>query len=174
MNSTGVTSQEPGQPYSGPVTYLQQQLTYTGTHNVNFTAKTNNVFIKSGSGEDALAALGGSNVLDGGTSSNFLVGGSGTDTFFTDARGAAGVFNTVVNFHPGDMVTIFGYTSGSTNSWTPSDGAPGYTGLTLNANIPGSAFAKVTLAGLTTADESHLLLQTGVSGGIPYLAITNT
>ncbi len=173
-----MNSSEPGVTYTGPVTYLTEQLSYAGTHNIVFHAQTNNVFMQSGSGEDALQALGGDNVLDGGTGSNFLVGGTGadggTDTFFTDARGAAGVFNTVVNFHPGDMVTIFGYTPGSTNFWTASDGAPGYTGLTLNANIPGNAFTKVTLTGLTTADESHLLLQTGTSGGIPYLAITNT
>ena len=174
--STGVTSQEPGQPYSGPVTYLQQQLIYTGTHNVNFTAKTNNVFMKSGSGEDALAALGGQNVLDGGTNSNFLVGGTGTDTFFTDARTSATVWNTIVNFHPGDMVTLYGFIPGqSSYSWAASDGAQGYMGLTLDADIQGNGqiSAKVTLTGLTTADLSHLAVSTG-NNGVPYLAIGNT
>jgi len=176
--TTGVNSSEPGVTYTGPVTYLTEQLSYAGTHNIVFHAQTNNVFMQSGSGEDALQALGGNNVLDGGTGSNFLVGGTGadggTDTFFTDARGAAGVFNTVVNFHPGDMVTVYGYTPGSSYAWTPSDGAPGYMGLTLNASIPGNAFTKVTLAGLTPADLSHLAVSTGTVSGIPYLAISNT
>ncbi len=175
--ATGVTSEEPGQAYSGPVSYLQQQLMYAGGHNVVFTARTNNVFLKSGSGEDALQALGGQNVLDGGTGSNFLVGGTGTDTFFTDARTSAFVWNTVVNFHAGEMITLFGFVAGqSSYAITPSEGAAGYQGLTVNSDIAGNGqvTAKVTLTGLTTADLSHLTFGTGTVGGIPYLAITNT
>jgi serralysin len=50
--------------------------------------------------------------LDGGTGSNFLTGGSGTDTFFVDNRGvSADTWSTIVNFHNGDATTIWGVTS---------------------------------------------------------------
>jgi hypothetical protein len=179
--TTGVSSSsEPGETYTGPVSYLTQQLIYGGTHDIVFHAHTNNVFLKSGSGEDALQALGGQNVLDGGTGSNFLVGsaaGAGNDTFFTDARTSQFVWNTVVNFHPGEMITVFGFTAGQSSfAYSPSEGAAGYQGLTLNMDIQGNGglTAKVTMTGLTTADEGHLVLSTGSVSGIPYLAITNT
>lgn len=175
--STGVNSSEPGEAYTGPVSYLTQQLAYSGTHSIVFHAQTNNVFLKSGSGEDALQSLGGQNVLDGGTGSNFLVGGAGNDTFFTDARTSSFVWNTVVNFHPGEMVTLFGFVAGqSSYTFAPSEGATGYQGLTLNADIAGNGqiTAKVTMTGLTMADLGHLSFNPGTVGGIPYLAITNS
>jgi Ca2+-binding RTX toxin-like protein len=179
--TTGVAStDEPGQAYSGPVNYLQQEFIYSGSHAVSVTAKVNNVFIK-GAGNEALAAHGGDNVLDGGLGSNFLVGGTGadgsTDTFFTDARTSAFVWNTVVNFHVGDIVTLYGFTAGkSSYTIAPSEGAQGYQGLTVNADIAGNGqvTAKVTLTNLTTADLSHLVFSTGTVSNIPYLAISNT
>lgn len=174
--TTGVSSNEPGQVYSGPVSYLQYQFSYAGTHQVSVTAQTNNVFLV-GAGNEALKALGGNNVLSGGLGSNFLVGGAGNDTFFTDARTSAFVWNTVVNFHPGDMVTLYGFTPGkSIYGLTAFEGAPGYGGLTVNADLAGTGnvTAKVTLTGLSAADLSHISFTTGVSGGIPYLGITNT
>jgi Ca2+-binding RTX toxin-like protein len=174
--TTGVSSEEPGQIYTGPVSYLKYQFSYTGTHRVSVSANVNNAFIQ-GAGNEALKALGGNNVLSGGLGSNFLVGGAGTDTFFTDARTSAFVWNTIVNFHPGDMVTLFGFTAGvSSYGLTASEGASGYQGLTVNADIAGNGqvTAKVTLTGLTAADLSHLTFATGVSGGIPYLGIQST
>ncbi|MBV9747930.1 MAG: cellulase family glycosylhydrolase [Acetobacteraceae bacterium] len=171
--TTGVASEVSGHAYTGPVGYLRQQLTLAGSDRMAVSARVDNVFIK-GSGNDALAVLGGQNVLDGGTGSNFLVGGTGTDTFFTDARTSAFVWNTIVNFRPGDMVTLYGFVAGqSSYSTTPSEGASGYQGLTVNADIAGNgqATAKVTLAGLTTSDLSHLAFSTGTVGKIPYLAI---
>ena len=42
-------------------------------------------FLRTGSGNDAIAASTGQNVIDGGTGSNVL-SGQGNDTFFLDAR----------------------------------------------------------------------------------------
>ena len=59
-------------------------------------------------------------MLDGGDGSNFLTGGklgSGTDTFFLDARNAsANIWSTVSNFHAGDAVTLFGFTPTNSRS----------------------------------------------------------
>lgn len=174
--SDGVSSEEPGMPYPGPVVGLQNQFIYQGTHRVSVSARTDNVFIK-GAGNEALASHGGNNVLDGGKGSNFLVGAGGTDTFFTDARTPQFVWNTVVNFHPGEIVTVFGYVDGvSSRSISASEGAAGFQGLTVNMDVQGTGqtTAKVTLTGLTTADLGHLAFTTGNVGGIPYLAINNT
>lgn len=175
--TTGVSSSnEPGAVYTGPVAYLQQQFTYTGPDVVTVKATVNNVFIK-GAGNEALAVHGGQNVLNGGLGSSFLVGGTGsdggTDTFFTDARTSAFVWSTVVNFHPGDMVTLFGYVAGKSSYALSQGGAAGYQGLTLNADLAGNGVstARVTLAGLTSADLSHLSFTTGTVNNNPYLAI---
>jgi phospholipase/lecithinase/hemolysin len=146
-----------GQPYTGPVSGLQQQYINVSTDKLNITATTPNWFIHGGSGDDAIAVNGGTNVLDGSTGSNFLTGGGGTDTFFVDDRGpAADIWSTVVNFHAGDAVTLFGVTpSTSTLSFLDGAGAAGFTGLTLTAATAGKPVAIATLAGYTQADLSN-------------------
>ena len=54
-------------PYSGPVAGLQWQYIYTASDNLNVTANAPNVFIHTGSGEDAInvSQANGNNVLDG-------------------------------------------------------------------------------------------------------------
>jgi Ca2+-binding RTX toxin-like protein len=140
--------------YSGPVAGLQGEYINITSDNLNITASTPNWFIHSGSGFDAIAASSGNNVLDGGTGSNFLVGGSGSDTFFVDNRGAsADTWSTIVNFHSGDAVTIWGVTPDDFNfGFADSQGAAGYTGLTLHATAPGAPTASVTFAGFTSTD----------------------
>ncbi len=165
--TTGATSSAAGEPYTGPVAGLQNQYIYLGTHNLNITAVVPNSFIHSGSGTDAIdvSKAGGNNVLDGSTGSNFLVGGAGNDTFFVDDRAAAAdIWSTVVNFHSGDAVTIFGVTaSGFTFDYEDNQGAVGSTGLTLHATAPGKPIASMTLAGYTKADLSNGRL--GISFG---------
>ena len=157
--TTGVASAVTGEVYSGPVLGLQNQYIYAGTDNINITATTPNSFIHAGPGIDAIdvSKVSGTNVLDGGTNSNFLVGGAGNDTFFVDDRGpASDIWSTVVNFHPGDAATIFGVTSTSyAFDWEDGQGAPGATGLTLHATAPGKPIASITLAGYTKADLSN-------------------
>ena len=60
--------------YAGPVGGLQHQLLMLSADNLNITATAPNSFIHTGSGTDAIdvSAIGGNNVLDGGTGSNFL------------------------------------------------------------------------------------------------------
>jgi Ca2+-binding RTX toxin-like protein len=129
------------------------------TDNLNVTSNVSNVFIHTGSGEDAIdvSHANGNNVLDGSTGSNFLVGGTGEDTFFVDDRSpSAAIWSTVSNFHAGDAATIFGITqSGFDTSWVDGQGATGYTGLTLHVTGGGHPTASLTLAGFSTADLSN-------------------
>jgi hypothetical protein len=165
-----------GTPYSGPVAGLQWEFIDPTTDNLNVTADVPNVFIHTGSGEDAInvSQANGSNVLDGSTGSNFLMGGSGNDTFFVDDRGpSADIWSTVSNFHAGDSATIFGITkSGFDTSWVDGQGATGFTGLTLHVTAAGHPTASLTLAGFSTADMSDGRISTSFgteADGTPYL-----
>lgn len=152
--STGKSLTMLWQAYAGPVLGLAQQLIAITTQNLNIAAGAPNLFIHTGSGNDAVALLAGTNVVDGGTGSNFLTSGSGTDTFFVDARGAtADTWSTVANFHASDAATLWGISpSSAALSWSDGGGAAGYTGLTLHATTAGKPTASITLAGYSQAD----------------------
>ena len=165
--TTGVSSAGAGEAYSGPVAGLQNQFIYLGADNMNISAVSPNSFIRGGPGMDAIdvSRAGGNNVLDGSTGSNFLVGGQGNDTFFVDDRAAAAdIWSTVVNFHAGGAVTIFGVTStGFILDYEDGQGAVGATGLTLHALAAGKPIASMTLAGYSKSDLDNGRL--GVSFG---------
>ena len=150
------------QPYTGPVSGIQTQFVDITTDSLNINATVPNCFIHTGTGNDAIALLSGTNVVDGGTGSNFLASDSGLDTFFVDARNAMrDIWNTVSKFHSGDAVTLWGI-SPSVNvlSWSDGEGAAGYTGLTLHASAAGRPTASITLAGFTQADLTSGRLST--------------
>jgi probable HAF family extracellular repeat protein len=159
VDDTGVTSEQAGTPYPGAVVGLISEYINVTTDNLAITAQTPNSFIHSGSGQDAIdvSKVGGNNVLDGGTGSNFLVGGKGDDTFFLDDRGALSpLWDTVVGFHSGDNATIWGITqAGFKLTWMNNEGAVGYKGLTGDFTAAGHPDAKITLAGYSTADLSN-------------------
>ncbi|WP_428486799.1 beta strand repeat-containing protein [Rhodopila sp.] len=145
-----------GDTYTGPVAGLQHQYINITTDSLNITATVANSFIHTGSGTDAIdvSKVGGTNVLDGSTGSNFLVGGSGNDTFFVDDRIAtADIWSTIANFHVGDATTVYGVTAADFNlDWEDNQGAAGYTGLTLHATAANKPIASMTLVGYTKAD----------------------
>jgi hypothetical protein len=162
--TTGNASDSDGTSYSGPVTGIQQQYIVQSDNaaisadNLNITSTVKNVFIHSGSGNDALSVLGvgGTNVLDGSTGSNYLVGdtGSGHDTFFVDDRSpTTDVYSTVVNFHSGDDATIFGVNATDfTFNMIDNQGVAGSTGLDFAFSQPGHPNANVVLAGFSKSD----------------------
>ena len=179
--TTNTPGRGPGEAYTGPVDYLQWQYLWAGQASVNISANVPNVFLCGGPGNDALAASAGSNVLDGGTGSNFLVGASGTDggtdTFFLDGRGGAITWDTLVNFHEGDAVTLWGLVPDqSTMAWADTEGAAGYQGATIHASFattPGNG--SITFAGVSLADaQSKFTTTSGVAGGVAYLYVKYT
>lgn len=174
--TSGASSHPDGTSYAGPVSYLQQQYIPAGADNLAVAAQAPNVFIRTGGGNDAISVVSGQNVLDGGQGSNFLTGGSGNDTFFLDGRNGQVTWGTLVNFHPGDTATLFGYVAGQSGyAWADSEGAAGYTGRTLHADLAGNGgvTASITFAGSTAADTGHYAITTGSAGGNPYLAVMN-
>lgn len=157
--TTGLSMAATGHPYTGPVSYLMQEIVLLSPDNLAVASAMPNAFIHTGSGKDAIdvSRAGGNNVLDGGTGSNYLVGGSGNDTFFVDDRGpTSSVWSTVVGFHAGDAATVWGVTPQDfALQWQDGQGAVGATGLTLHAFAVGKPDASLTLAGYTTADLTN-------------------
>ena len=178
--------------YSGPVNYLQWQYIWNSADGVAMAGQVDNMFLHGGAGSDALAAHGGSNVLDGGTGSNFLVGGTGadggTDTFFVDGRastvsdvnGRPITWDTLVNFHHGDVLTMFGFTAGvSTSPLSDGEGAPGYTGATIHSELGGAGTGvngSVTFAGISLAQaQANFTFTYGTTNtGDNYMKVTYT
>ena len=146
------------QPYTGPVPGLRNQYIAATNDGLNIATTTPNWFIASGRGNDAIDVSrgGGNNVVDGGGGSNFLTGGSGDDTFFVDDRSAtSAIWSTIVGFHSGDAVTVWGVTAQSfALTWLDGQGAAGNTGLTLSVTAANKPAADFTLAGYTSADLS--------------------
>ena len=182
--STGVADWENGSAYIGPVLKLQNQFITVTTDSINVTATKLNNFIHTGSGNDAIDVSffgetgGGTNVLDGGTGSNFLVGNfKGADSFFVDDRAAlTDTWSTVVNFRAGDAATVWGITPGDFNlAWLDGQGAAGYTGLTLHAAQANKPNASLTLAGYAAADLQNGKLSVTYgndpSSGSSYMSI---
>ena len=177
--TTGVSSTSDGQHYLGPVAGLTDELILATSDKINVTANIPNVFIHTGSGDDALnvSSASGNNVLDGGTGSNFLVGGNGMDTFFVDDRAApADIWSTVVGFGAGDAATIWGVTPQDFDlAWVDGQGAAGYTGLTLHATAAGKPTASLTLAGYSQDDLNNnrlsVLFGTDPGSGSAYMYV---
>lgn len=137
---------------------------------------TPNFFVKSFSGFDAVALSTGSNVVDAGPGSNFLVGETGADTFFLNGTHGDVVWDTIVNFHAGDHATLFGFHAGiSTFTWADNDGAAVYTGRTLHADLnqTGQVRASLTFSGTTSVDTVRFVVGVGTVGGIDYLFVYN-
>jgi Ca2+-binding RTX toxin-like protein len=116
----------------------------------------------------------GQNVLDGGTGSAFLAGGSGSDTFFLDPGLNQTTRDTLTNFHAGDSVTIWNWVPEiSTETVTALVGAAGFQGATLGiADSQGEPVSNITFAGLSATRVSQMETSTGTSGGLSYLHIS--
>jgi hypothetical protein len=157
--------------YSGPVAQIERELVITlTTENLNVAAAGPNWFIRTDAGDDAISVAGGTNVLDGGTGSNFLTGAGGFDTFFVDARGATlPIWSTLNGFGKGDAATMWGVAEATHHLlWAVGQGAPGFEGLTLHAvpKATGQPIASLTLPGyIDTALGSTLLVQEGFDPG---------
>lgn len=165
-----------GTAYTGPVSGLNWQYLNLSPANLNVASNVPNAFLHSGAGQDALdvSAANGTNVLDGSTGSNFLVGGTGADTFFLDDRNpSAALWSTLVNFHKGDSATVWGLTANDFQVQTlDGQGAGGFAGLTFNFTRDGQPTASLTLTGMTSADLSNgrLAMSYGRTGDLPGLS----
>lgn len=175
--ATGSSTYAQVETYAGPADNIQSQFIYDGAAPLAIVAQQPGMLIRSEADATAVQLLGGNNVLDMRRGSSFLVSGPGNDVFLFYGNQPRETWNTIVNFHAGDSITLWGFAAGtSTDRWDASAGAANYTGATLRADINGDGRldASVTFAGKTLADTSHYAVQTGTVGGTDYLAITAT
>jgi hypothetical protein len=173
--TTGQQSAAAGIKYTGPVAGIDREFDLITPDNLNITAQIPNVFINSGSGMDALdvSKSNGNNVLNGGEGSNFLTGGTGFDTFFLDYRNpTVDLFSTIVNFHSGDNLTIFGINQTDYMlKLLDNQGAVNAKGLDFAVDAPGKPHGNVVLAGFSNADigSGKLTLSYGRTQDLPGL-----
>jgi V8-like Glu-specific endopeptidase len=177
--STNAAVMASGTPYAGPVAGLQNTYANVTPASLNVVATTPNWFITTGSGNDAITVTSGTNVVNGGAGSNFLTGGNGTDTFYLDTTAPdQDIWSTVVNFHQGDAVTLWGVSPlTATLNWASGQGAAGYTGLTLHAETINGTSASLTLDNYSQADlsDGRLAIAFGTNAALgPYMYIVGT
>lgn len=157
--TTGTQAFAAGTAYIGPVQGLANQIILLTPDNLNITSHVPNSFIHSGAGNDAIdvSSAGGNNILDGSTGSNYLTGGTGDDTFYLDDRSpTSDVFSTVVGFHSGDNVSIFGVDPTNFKiAMLDNQGAVSAKGLDFAFTEAGHPNANVVIAGFTVADLSN-------------------
>jgi uncharacterized delta-60 repeat protein len=115
-----------------------------------------NDFINVAGGNDAVDAGAGNDVIDGGTGSNFLTGGAGIDIFFSDGRSGATTWSTITDWQADEQLTVWGWTPGTSRilAWV-QDGAEGYKGLTMHADLngDGTVDTSVTFTGITSQSQ---------------------
>lgn len=176
------------QLYTGPVAGIQAQLIDITEHSLNISAKTDNLFIKTGYGNDAIALKGGTNVVDAGGGSNFITPGTGFDTIFLNmgdiariptAAGSVpgsiwdtvqGFSNTGNGFSHGDAITLWGVGPSAKITWQHNEGALGYQGETMHALLPNGAMGSLTFAGFSS--HAGLSMSYGKSAdGADYLYV---
>ena len=90
------------------------------------------------------------------------------------SRGGQTVWDTIVNFHHGDAVTIWGFRAGVTSmNWSENEGAAGAKGATLHAEVNGAGTgvnASVTFAGMSVVEaQAKLGISNGNVGGNSYI-----
>lgn len=153
-SALGESVYEVGDLYVGPVTYLRKTLFGTGASEIfGGTAQADQ--INAFGGDDAVDGGLGDDVIDGGTGSNFLTGGGGWDTFFLDGRGGTVTWGTITDWQAGEHLSVWGYKPGiSKVAWKENDGADGYRGITMHADLDGNGVTdtSATWSGLTFAN----------------------
>jgi Ca2+-binding RTX toxin-like protein len=153
LSRDGVAGMEPAARYGGPVAWLQWQFLGRAAGEVAL-GTTANDFMNLLGGDDAANGGAGDDVLDGGTGSNFLGGGEGRDVFFLDGRGGTATWSTITDWQVGEELSIWGWRPGvSRAGWVASDGAEGFRGATLHADLDadGVLDTSITWAGPTRA-----------------------
>jgi hypothetical protein len=169
--TTGISGTAPVQAYEGSYAPLTYEYVSGNNDNMAFASPGNGLFLVAGSGSDAISVSSGSNVIDAGGGSNFIKGGSGVDIVF-EKLGSSSVWDTIINFHSGDSVGVWGFVPGhSIMSWSSVEmGAPGYLGPTLLIKNDGIQ-SEVTFAGASMADINSLSVTTGTASAGSYLHI---
>lgn len=176
--ATGSSTYSQVETYRGAISNLDTQFLYDGDTTLAIVAQQDGMLISSQAQATAIQLQGGVNVLDMQHGSSFMVSGTGSDTFLLHADQPQATWNTIVNFHAGDTIVVYGFTVGaSARWWDDNAGAAGYRGATLRIDVDGnqSIDSSLTFAGKTSSDvAAHFSIQSGNVGGSGFLSITTS
>ncbi|MDR3410830.1 MAG: hypothetical protein P4L87_07790, partial [Formivibrio sp.] len=153
---------------------------YNGSAAMQFLAPPGNGSWEfgGGSGQTALCAFSGNNILLASTGGSSMTGGSGHNQFIVPDATLTGVptWDTITDFHAGDSVILKDLLGpGWSYFFAPHDmGAIGNMGLTLeakNPSMPGSA-EMVTFSNLHASNLASLVLSQGTGANYGSLIIS--
>lgn len=169
--SDGVSRDVEMQPYSGPVSWLQNMHTGSDTNEAMRGTDLAD-FINTMGGDDAIDGGKGDDVLDGGLGSNFLTGGAGLDTFFVDGRSGGVTWSTVTDLEKGELVTCWGWKEGTSKlTWAEMSGAEGYKGATAHIDLDANGSIDMSIT-ISAKSPAAVVAMTGQVGDASYLAFT--
>ena len=162
-----------GQQYTGANSSITSEYVYDGTGTIAIATSTPNVYVDNLVGTVAVALASGQNVVDAGIGSNYLVSGSGNDSFYLDTRSGVTSWNTIVNFHAGDVATLWGVQPAMATRWDDLAGAVGSLGRTLRIDTlgNGSSGASLTFAGESKAVTDQFTITIGQANGVDFMKI---
>ncbi len=175
VHSGGVTLHVMPSIYSGPVAWLDVSLLGSVAGDLILGTDRNDFFNLLG-GDDAVDAGAGADVIDGGTGSNFLTGGAGRDDFFLDGRGGTSTWSTITDWEAGERLSLFGWQLGMSRAiWVDRDGAAGFQGVTLHADLDGNGLidTSVTWTGRARDDLPTALELDGLLWFVPPATANN-
>ncbi len=158
VNHGGVTSYEAATPFSGtaiPGVRIDYQFLGVSSGEVAIGTDSND-FMNLLGGDDAANGGAGNDILDGGIGSNFLSGGAGTDTFFLDGRGGTTTWSTITDWTAGEQLSVWGWNANSKVVLWRQDGAPGFTGITMHADLNGDGVIDTSVTWTGVASQADL------------------
>jgi hypothetical protein len=176
--TTGTSYVSQGSAYTGTMPGVTSEFIAPNADSTLIGSSAPNVYLyASGQFNNFyLANNPGTNIMDGGISSDLMTGGSGTNFFFADDLNTSGgglVWDTANNFHAGDIAAIWGVTSNFNIAWVANTGNPGYLGETVEITALGKPEVAMDFVGYGADAVSTGKLSVGLytSGGTPYLAV---
>jgi len=170
--TVSVSGDIPGDAFKGKTPGITSQFLDLTPDNIGITGLKPNFLAATATGNDGLTAVGGRNILAGGSGTDTYVGGTGAgsiDTFLANLTGGK-TDATIFNFHSGDDAALIGVDP--TNfQLSFADSVQGLV-LTASPTTPGHNGATLTLNGFSTADiGSKLSFGLDTSAATPYLFV---
>ena len=169
--TTDTVSPATGSAYAGGPSGPQLEYANITPDNLLISATAPSSFIRTGSGSDTIdvSKANGNNVLDPGTGTNTLIGGTGDDAFYVNDVNPAASINTLVeNFHSGDYATVFGvFPSGFSVQAQTVVGPDNVDELQYTFSTADQPTATLTLAGHSFSDitSGRITATYGTSNG---------
>ena len=159
---------------AGSVSYVQGQVSSNAAGALAIVTAATTGSTPSFASAAAAQLAGAQAGVSSGAGSNLLIGGAGNRAVFLEGASSGSASDTVVGFHPGDVLTVFGFNAGVSHyGWATTAGTSGYLGGTLVIDVSGQGHGStsITFTGANAASTAAYSVHTGVIGGVGYLSL---